>query len=105
MLTVLAAVLSFAAAEAQPITVIDDGRTDPASRSRATPVDRATQVTEGERAGDGANPDRLICDWRRIPGSNRRERVCSTVADRRAARDIARETVQQMQGSVTDPVG
>lgn len=104
MLTVLAAVLSFAAAEAQPITVIDDGRTDP-PRTRPQTEDRATQVTEGERAGDGANPDRLICDWRRIPGSNRRERVCSTVADRRAARDIARETVQQMQGSVTDPVG
>lgn len=105
MLTVLAAVLSLSAMEAQPITVIDDGRTDPGSRTRGQAVDRATQITEGERSGDGANPDRLICDWRRIPGSNRRERVCTTVADRRAARDIARETIQQMQGSVTHPAG
>jgi hypothetical protein len=67
--------------------------------------DRANQVTEGERSGDGATPQRLVCDYRRMPGSNIRQRVCSTVADRRATRDEARETIQSMQGSRTDPVG
>lgn len=105
MLTAFAAVLALAAVEAQPISVIDDGRSD-APRERAqTEEERANEISEGERAGDGSNPDRLICDYRRIPGSNRRERVCVTVQDRRAARDVARETLQQMQGSVTDPVG
>lgn len=104
MLAALVALLALAGAEAQPINVIDDGRSDerPATQTQR---DRSNEISEGERAGDGANPDRLICDLRRVPGSNRRERVCTTVADRRAARDVARETLQEMQGSRTDPVG
>ncbi|WP_296818200.1 hypothetical protein [Brevundimonas sp.] len=100
---IAAAVLTLLAADAQPITSFERPETPREREQREE--DARNRVTEGERAGDGATPDRMICDWRRIPGSNRRERVCQTAADRRATRDIARETLQQMQGSVTDPVG
>lgn len=95
--------LALGAADMQPITSFE--RPEPPRREARQEEDARNQSSEGERSGDGANPDRLICEWRREPGSNFRRRVCQTVADRRAARDIARETIQQMQGSVTDPVG
>lgn len=97
------AILGLATADMQPITTI--ARADPPRTEAQRAEDERNDISEGERSGDAATPDRLICDWRRVPGSNRRERVCQTVADRRDTRDIARETIQQMQGSVTDPVG
>lgn len=100
---ITAALLSLALADAQPITTFERPETPRQREEQAS--DTQNEVSEGERAGDGASPDRLICDWRREPGSNFRRRVCQTASDRRAARDIARETIQQMQGSVTDPVG
>ena len=97
------AALTLVAADMQPITTFQ--RPETAREEQQREEDERNRVTEGERSGDGATPDRLICDFRRVPGSNRRVRVCQTVADRRDTRDIARETLQQMQGSVTDPVG
>ena len=102
MLIALAA-LSLMAVDMQPITTF--ARPEPPRTREQQQEDADNEVSEGERAGDGATPDRLICNWERIPGAIRRERVCRTVADRRATRDVAREALQQMQGSVTDPVG
>jgi hypothetical protein len=96
------ALLGLVAADMQPITTFT--RPEAPRTAEQREEDERNEVSEGERAGDAATPDRLICDWRRVPGSNRRERVCQTVADRRDTRDVARETIQQMQGSVTDPV-
>ena len=102
MLIALAA-LSLMAVDMQPITTF--ARPEPPRTREQQQEDADNEVSEGERSGDGATPDRLICNWERIPGAIRRERVCRTVADRRATRDVAREALQQMQGSVTDPVG
>lgn len=97
------AVLGLMAADMQPITTF--ARPEAPRTAAQQAEDERNEVSEGERAGDGATPERLICDLQRVPGSNRRERVCRTVQDRRATRDVARETLQQMQGSVTDPIG
>lgn len=102
MLIAIAA-LSLMAVDMQPMTTFS--RPEAPRTREQREEDERNRITEGERAGDGATPDRLICDWRRVPGSNRRERVCQTSADRRATRDEARETIQSMQGSRTDPVG
>lgn len=102
MIIALAA-LGLMAADMQPITTF--ARPEAPRTREQQAEDDLNQVSEGERAGDGGTPERLICDWQRVPGSSRRERVCRTVQDRRATRDVARETLQQMQGSVTDPVG
>ena len=96
-------IATLALADMQPITTF--ARPEPPRTREQEQEDADNEVSEGERAGDGATPDRLICNWERIPGAIRRERVCRTVADRRATRDVAREALQQMQGSVTDPVG
>lgn len=97
------AALGLLVTDMQPITTF--ARPDPPQTAEQQAEDEANRITEGERAGDGATPDRLVCDWERVPGAIRRERVCRTVRDRRATRDVARETIQQMQGSVTDAVG
>ena len=100
MLIAIAA-LGLMAADMQPITTF--ARPEP-PRTRAQQQEHARNATsEGERSGDGGTPDRLICSWERVTGAIRRERVCRTVADRAATREIARETIQSMQGSVTDP--
>jgi hypothetical protein len=101
MIVTLAA-LSLFAVEMQPITTFQ--RPDPPRTESQREEDERNRVTEGERSGDAATPDRLICDFRRIPGSNRRERVCQTVSDRRATREVARETMQEAQRVYTDPV-
>ncbi len=80
-------------------------RPDPPRSREQEEEDATNAVSEGERSGDGANPDRMICSWERVPGAIRRERVCRTVADRRATRDLARETMQEAQRTYTDPVG
>jgi hypothetical protein len=97
MLITLAA---FALSTAQPITTF--ARPEAPRTREQQAQDDENAVSEGERAGDGGTPDRLICNWERVPGAIRRERVCRTVADRAATREVARETIQSMQGSVTD---
>ena len=91
--------LSLMSAGLQPITTYT--RPEPPRTREQRLQDEANEVSEGEQAGDGATPERLSCSWERVPGAIRRERVCRTASDRRAARDVARETLQQMQGSVT----
>ena len=88
---------------AQPITSYT--RPEPPRTREQQEEDAQNEVSEGERSGDAANPDRLICSWERVPGAIRRERVCRTVADRRATRDVARETMTEAQRVYTDPVG
>ncbi|MBN8551305.1 MAG: hypothetical protein J0L52_00240 [Caulobacterales bacterium] len=100
MIAALAA-MSLLAVDMQPIVTFQ--RPDPPRTERQREEDDANRVTEGERAGDGATPNRLICDLRRVPGSNLRERVCQTVSDRRATRDQARETMTEAQRVYTDP--
>lgn len=97
------AVLSLVAVDMQPITSFQ--RPDPPRTREQREEDERNEITEGERSGDAANPDRLICSLQRVPGSNRRERVCRTVRDQRAARDQARETMTEAQRVYTDPVG
>lgn len=58
-------------------------------------------VSEGERAGDAATPDRYICQLERVSGSNLRVRRCATVEDRRRAREIAREIVPGTSGGTS----
>ena len=70
------AALTLVAADMQPITTFQ--RPETAREEQQREEDERNRVTEGERSGDGATPDRLICDYRRVPGSNRRERVCQT---------------------------
>lgn len=100
---IVAAALSLMSADLQPITTFE--RPDPPRTRAQREEDERNEVTEGERSGDGGNLERMICDWRRVPGSNRRERVCQTVGDRRSTRDLARETMQEAQRVYTDPVG
>ena len=98
MLIAIAA-LGLMAADMQPITTF--ARPEPPRTREQREQDEANTVSQGERTGDGATPDRVTCNWERIPGAIRRERVCRTASDRRATRDVARETLQDMQGSVT----
>ena len=102
MIVTLAAIGLFASGLQPPP---EAERPEPPQTEAQQAEDRANEVTEGERSGDGGNLDRVICDWRRVQGSNRRERVCQTVGDRRATRDQARDTIQRLQGSRTDPAG
>lgn len=96
----LITVAALALLSAQPITTY--ARPEAPQTREQQQEDAAAATSEGERTGDAGNPDRLICSWERVPGAIRRERVCRTVADRRATREIARDTIQSMQGSVTD---
>ena len=69
-------------------------RPEPPMTEEQRAEDALNQPSEGERAAtDGRTPDRLICDLRRIPGSNLRQRVCSTVADRRRTRAEAQSVL------------
>lgn len=88
---------------AQPITTYT--RPEPPRTAEQREEDERNAISEGERSGDGATPDRLICNWERVPGAIRRERVCRTVRDRAETRDVARETMQEAQRVYTDPVG
>ncbi len=97
------ALLTLLAADMQPITTFE--RPEPPRTPAQAEEEERNQVTAGERSGDGATPDRMICSWQRTPGSNFRERVCRTVADRRATREVARDTINEAQRIYTDPVG
>jgi hypothetical protein len=81
--------LSLFAAKLQPITTFR--RPEPPITEEQSAEDALDRPSEGNRSGDFARPDQLICDLRRVPGSNLRQRICSTVQDRERARAIARE--------------
>ena len=69
----------------------DGRRPEPPITEEQRAEDALDRPSEGSRPGDFARPDQLICDLRRVPGSNLRQRICSTVQDRERARAIARE--------------
>jgi hypothetical protein len=69
----------------------DGRRPEPPITEEQRAEDALNRPSEGSRSGDFARPDRLICDLRRVPGSNLRQRICSTVQDRERARGSARE--------------
>ncbi|MDR7100340.1 hypothetical protein J2X04_002721 [Lysobacter niabensis] len=45
-----------------------------------------------------AQDDRMVCERRTVLGSNRKERVCMTAAQMRAAREAARELMDRSGG-------
>ena len=83
MLPALVVLLTLAVQEPPPRPT---SRPEPPMTEEQRRQDERYRITEGERAGDAATPDRIICDLRRVPGSNLRVRHCSTVDDRRRAR-------------------
>ena len=91
---VLGAVLALAVWQDAPAAVVEEPRRpEPPITAEQAEEDARYRVTEGDRSGDGATPDRYVCELRRIQGSNFRQRRCSTVEERRRVRELAREVV------------
>lgn len=66
------------------------------SQDVATPV--APVLVEAPRLTQEQQDQRVVCRRERVLGSNRAERICATVGERRAISDQARRDMDQAEG-------
>lgn len=68
-----------------------------------TPNASATAITPGALPDAVRSGDRLICRTESVVGSNRRQRICMTQAQRDAMRDQSRDVRERMDSVTVAP--
>jgi hypothetical protein len=77
-----------------------DGKLATAELSERGKVEAANHIGWIDSALAQAEDERMVCEYRKTIGSNRKQRVCMTVAQQRAQREAARELMSR--GSCSD---
>lgn len=80
---------------------VDLGKSeDDMSRSERRALRRCTQEAERQAAAGNQEDDGIVCRRESVVGTHRTVRICTTAAEREAARQSAREVMRDVTRSV-----